>query len=41
MAAPLPVMCSSPSSAWKPRTEDNHMYVYEYIVQSIYLERST
>jgi hypothetical protein len=39
--APLPVMCGSPNSAWEPRAEDNHMYVYECIVQAVYLGRST
>jgi hypothetical protein len=39
--APLPIMCNPLNSAWEPRAEDNHMYVYECIVQTIYLNRST
>jgi hypothetical protein len=39
--APLPVMCGSPSTAREPRAEDNYVYVYECIVQVVYLDRST
>jgi hypothetical protein len=39
--AHLPVMCSSPGSAWESRAEDNYVYVYKCIVRAIYLYRST
>jgi hypothetical protein len=38
--APLPVMYGCHGSAWEPRAEDNHVYVYECIV-AVYLDRST
>jgi hypothetical protein len=37
---PLLVMCGSPVSAWEHRAEDNHVYVYDCIVQAVYLDRS-